>query len=156
MPALHVPLLYVQAIRLEFDVLSLDSPCYKANISIYDSPSVSEGSLLGVLCGGELAQPFGLTSSAMLVDFVTSSGSSSYSGFRARFKAYNITSEFVFKISLGYCCIWTLVIHSFLEWACGNSKPAELDWGPGFITSPMTDSSLCRWRFSAPVGKVIK
>ena len=40
------------------------------------------------------------------------------------------------------------------EWACGNSKPAELDWGPGFITSPTTENSLCRWRFRAPVGKV--
>ncbi|ELT97929.1 hypothetical protein CAPTEDRAFT_223051 [Capitella teleta] len=131
--------------RLEFDAVVMDADCSTDSITVHDGDQV-----IGVFCETNEIPPIGITQSSMLVVFKSSS---TFTGFRARFKNYNITGEIRYYDNYQLCNDSIMLT---IEWACGSSKPAALDWAPGYITSPSTEDSHCHWKFIAPEGKVVK
>ena len=83
-----------QEIRLEFDKWSLEAPCSKANVTVYNGPIALPEDLIGTFCGDTGVMPVGTTKSSLLLVFRSSSYGGGYKGFRARFKGRNVTGGF--------------------------------------------------------------
>ena len=109
--------------------------CFDDYLNVYDSRD-SDLYLLGQFCGSQVPSNLGNAGESLLVEFVSSErAQASYDiGFRARFHTINTTEQ-----------------------ACGDSsRPSVIDWAPGLIRSPLTETSNCHWRIRATLTKLIK
>lgn len=58
------------------------------------------------------------------------------------------------EISYDYC-LYSVHDSGVLEVGCGNSKPSEIDWAPGIITTPSTNQqAACSWRLNTTINRV--